>query len=139
MKARLLLCACLMTAPLMAPAIDNVALQKQTVTSTMLSFVETEQVTLTPLAPAETTPEKLTMLTLEPGTLKENILRINQALPCPWEIKWQGNNDYHVTGSATVMGKDFYEALGKILQYYPVHAEFYTKNHVLLIIPGKPL
>lgn len=136
MKVRLLLCVCLAIAPLISHAIDDTDQQKQNVASAMLPFVEEEKIVSIPLPVVKKEPIMVTMLTLEPGTLKENIERINQALPHPWDIKWQSNNDYRVTGNATVMGKDFYEALGKILQYYPLRAEFYTKNHVLSIVPG---
>ncbi|GEM_PF-3058295 len=81
-------------------------------------------------------PAKLTMLMLEPGTLKENIERMNQMLPNPWRIKWTSENDYLVTGNANVSGDNFYDAIGNLLKYYPVRAEFYTKNHVLSIVSG---
>lgn len=93
-------------------------------------------VEVTPIVAAQPEPVKLTMLMLEPGTLKENIERMNQMLPNPWRIKWVSENDYRVTGNANVSGDNFYDAIGNLLQYYPVRAEFYTKNHVLSIVPG---
>ena len=139
MKIQLLICAsCLMIASLVSLANDQPT-QPRGVASAILPFVEESAAPLPVAAPLpiiKKPPVMITMLTLEPGTLKENIERINQTLPYPWDIKWKGNNDYRVIGSATVMGKDLYEALDKILQYYPLRAEFYTKNHVLLIVPG---
>lgn len=107
------------------------------VQDSLVSFIEDSPHPLVALpVSAKKTSPVITLLTLEPGTLRQNLERINQALPEPWEIQWKIKNDYVVTGAATVVGKDFYEALEKILRYYPVNAVFYTKNHVLSIAPG---
>lgn len=74
-------------------------------------------------------------LDLQPGTLQENIERINKLQGNPWDIKWLAKNDYIVTGYPQVSGEDFYSAIGNLLQYYPLRAIFYKQNHVVAIVP----
>jgi hypothetical protein len=73
-------------------------------------------------------------VTLYPGSLKSNIVRISRAYG--WKhIIWTSGDDYHWIGKIRVAANNLPYILGKILKEYPLQADFYDGNHVLVIKP----
>ncbi len=78
--------------------------------------------------------QHINYVTLYPGSLKNNIVRISRAYG--WKhIIWASNDDYHWIGKIRVAANDLPYILGKILKEYPLQADFYDGNHVLVIKP----
>lgn len=71
-----------------------------------------------------------------PGTLKTNLERIMKN--SPYKLLWKSNYDYRVISQATIRGKNFDDALNKLLMNYPVEAIFYEQNDIMTIVPRKP-
>lgn len=72
--------------------------------------------------------------TVYPGSLQKNVRRI--AAQFGWyRVIWNLPTDYHWVGTATISGNDFKGIFEKFLQGYPVQAQFYKGNHVLIVIP----
>lgn len=73
-------------------------------------------------------------VTMYPGSLKNNLIRIARAYG--WKhIIWSTDEDYHWIGKIRVAANDLPDILGKILKDYPLQADFYNGNHVLVIKP----
>ena len=71
---------------------------------------------------------------LYPGSLKTNVLRLSRAYG--WKhIIWLSQDDYHWIGKVRVAANNLPDILGKILSDYPLQANFYEGNHVLVIKP----
>ncbi len=72
--------------------------------------------------------------TLYPGSLKYNIVRIAQSFG--WNtVVWSAPNDYSWVGTTTITASSFAGILRKLLVNYPLQAQFYQGNHVLVIAP----
>jgi hypothetical protein len=77
---------------------------------------------------------RLHYVTLYPGSLKSNLVRISRAYG--WKhIIWTSQDDYHWIGKIRVAANNLPDILGKILKDYPLQADFYDGNHVLVIKP----
>lgn len=73
-------------------------------------------------------------VTFYPGSLKNNIVRIARAYG--WKhIIWNSAEDYHWIGKIRVAANDLPDILRKLLKDYPLQADFYNGNHVLVIKP----
>lgn len=69
-----------------------------------------------------------------PGSLKSNIVRLSRAYG--WKhIIWQSQDDYHWIGKVRVAANNLPDILRKLLSDYPLQANFYDGNHVLVIKP----
>ncbi len=69
-----------------------------------------------------------------PGSLKLNVVRLARAYG--WKhIIWESPDDYHWIGKVRVAARDLPDILKKILEDYPIQANFYEGNHVLVIVP----
>ncbi len=69
-----------------------------------------------------------------PGSLKANVLRLARVYG--WkQFIWLPAEDYHWIGNVRINAKDLPSVLGKILENYPLQANFYAGNHVLVIKP----
>lgn len=74
------------------------------------------------------------MVTVYPGSLKQNIVRLSQSYG--WQhIIWLPNADYHWIGKVRVAANNLPDILRQILSDYPLQADFYMGNHVLVIEP----
>ncbi len=72
--------------------------------------------------------------TLYPGSLKYNIVRIAQSFG--WNtVVWNVPDDYNWVGTTTITATSFAGILRKLLLNYPLQAQFYQGNHVLVIVP----
>lgn len=73
-------------------------------------------------------------VTLYPGSLKNNLVRIARAYG--WKhIIWNSSEDYHWIGKIRVAANNLPDILRKLLKDYPLQANFYDGNHVLVIQP----
>jgi hypothetical protein len=71
---------------------------------------------------------------LSPGSLKQNVVDI--ARRYGWQtVVWNAPDDYPWVGRTTIRGQSLQEIFTKILQKYPLQAQFYQGNHVLAIVP----
>jgi len=69
-----------------------------------------------------------------PGSLRSNIRRI--AGEYGWHrVVWTLPKDYRWVGKTRISAKGLFGILGKLLKDYPLQAEFYKDNHVLVIVP----
>lgn len=69
-----------------------------------------------------------------PGSLKMNVLRLARVYG--WkQLIWLPADDYHWIGKVRIAAHDLPDILGKILKDYPLQANFYAGNHVLVIKP----
>ncbi len=69
-----------------------------------------------------------------PGSLKLNVIRLARAYG--WKhIIWLSEDDYHWIGKVRVAANNLPDILNKILVDYPLQANFYEGNHVLVITP----
>lgn len=76
----------------------------------------------------------MTSVKIEAGSLKANIVRLSQQFG--WQhVIWLPTADYHWIGNARVAAKNLPDILNKILINYPLQADFYLGNHVLVIKP----
>lgn len=85
---------------------------------------------------AQNTPQSLSAnsVTLTPGSLKVNIVRI--AKKFGWQrVVWKPSNDYKWVGTTQVYGNSAQVIFRKILADYPLQAQFYLGNHILVIVP----
>lgn len=80
--------------------------------------------------PSFMTP-KLT-ISLTPGSLQKNILRIANAHG--WPVVWKAK-DFAWVGNVEVSGSMLVDVMEKVLGKYPLQATFYEGNHVLVITP----
>lgn len=71
-----------------------------------------------------------------PGTLKTNLERIMK--DSPYKLLWNSNYDYRVVSQASIRGRNFDDALNRLLMNYPVEAIFYEQNSIMTIVPRKP-
>lgn len=72
-----------------------------------------------------------------PGSLKDNIERV-AASHCWYVVKWKADSDFEWVGSqhgTVIRASTLQEALRKVLQKYPLQAQFYMGNRVLAIEP----
>ena len=69
-----------------------------------------------------------------PGSLKGNIQRLADQYGWP-QVIWNVPNDYHWIGYVRVAGNNLPDILRNILANYPLQANFYQGNHVLVIQP----
>ncbi|PHQ78120.1 MAG: hypothetical protein COB66_09540 [Coxiella sp. (in: Bacteria)] len=77
---------------------------------------------------------RLHYVNIYPGSLKTNIVRLSRAYG--WKhIIWQSQDDYHWIGKVRVAANNLPDILKKILSDYPLQANFYAGNHVLVITP----
>lgn len=68
------------------------------------------------------------------GSLKANVVRLARVYG--WkQLIWLPTEDYHWIGSVRFSAQDLPSVLGKILEHYPLQANFYAGNHVLVIKP----
>ena len=82
----------------------------------------------------KTKQHRVRYVMLYPGSLKANIIRL--ARDTGWKhIIWQSDDDFHWIGKVRVAAKNLPDILNNILKDYPLQANFYTGNHVLVIIP----
>ena len=80
------------------------------------------------------THTRLHYVTLYPGSLKNNLVRIARAYG--WKhIIWKSQEDYHWIGKIRVAANNLPDILRKLLKEYPLQADFYDGNHVLVIQP----
>lgn len=78
--------------------------------------------------------DRMLVVTLYPGSLKANIVRI--ARNCGWNnVIWNVPEDYVWVGHTQIVGPDLYNVLFRILAKYPVQAQLYQGNRVLAIVP----
>lgn len=70
-----------------------------------------------------------------PGTLKSNLQRIMKTQN--WKMLWNSKYDYHVISEATIHGRNFQDALNKLLLNYPMQAVFYNQNDIMTIVSRK--
>jgi outer membrane protein assembly factor BamB len=69
-----------------------------------------------------------------PGSIRANIQRI--AKQHGWKtVVWKSSDDYNWHGTAVVEGSSLADVMEKILLDYPLQADFYQGNHVLVIQP----
>jgi len=69
-----------------------------------------------------------------PGSLRVNVERI--AGQYGWRhVVWSLPEDYRWVGKTRIAARGLSGILGKLLQDYPLQAQFYEGNHVLVIIP----
>lgn len=69
-----------------------------------------------------------------PGSVRANVERI--ANMYGWKtVVWKSAEDYSWHGTAVVKGVSLSDVMGKILSDYPLQADFYQGNHVLVIQP----
>ena len=72
-------------------------------------------------------------VTIYPGSLKSNIVRMARYFG--WKkIIWQPSVDYKWVGKTRLKAQSFFNVLQKILVNYPLQAQFYQGNHVLVIV-----
>lgn len=72
---------------------------------------------------------------LYPGSLKGNIERLAMN-HCWYVVKWKADSDFEWVGDergTDVRASNLQDALRKVLQKYPLQAQFYMGNHVLAI------
>lgn len=73
-------------------------------------------------------------VTLYPGSLETNVIRLSKSLG--WQhIIWLPSADYHWIGKVRVAANNLPDILRQILSDYPLQADFYVGNHVLVIKP----
>lgn len=82
----------------------------------------------------QNTHPSLHYVTLYPGSLRNNLVRIARAYG--WKhIIWNSAEDYHWIGKIRVAANNLPDILKKLLEEYPLQADFYEGNHVLVIKP----
>lgn len=68
------------------------------------------------------------------GSLKANILRLSKAYG--WSrVIWAAPNDYHWVGALHFSTQSYESVLWRVLKNYPLQANFYEGNRVLVIKP----
>lgn len=68
------------------------------------------------------------------GSLRDNLTRL--AVSYGWkDVVWLPSNDYQWHGRVTLRGKSLDRVLTTVLKRYPVQAQFYDGNHILVIAP----
>lgn len=79
----------------------------------------------------------ITTLNIQPGSLRANLERLSKENG--WkEPSWKDENDYMLKSSFTVTGKNFAEAVSKLLYYNPtVEAEVNTAELKIYVFEGK--
>ncbi len=76
----------------------------------------------------------LSQCVVYPGSLKSNIQRI--ASQYGWSrVVWTLPQDYRWVGKTRISGHSLSSILGKLLKDYPLQAQLYQGNHVLVITP----
>ncbi len=87
---------------------------------------------LAPLPRAYTPRTRPVTVTMLPGSIRANIIRI--AKQNGWRtVVWNAANDYSWVGKTTVTAPHLEGIFSKILADYPLQANFYDGNHVLAI------
>lgn len=91
-------------------------------------------VSTTPAAPKAPV---ITTLNIQPGSLRANLERLSKENG--WkEPSWKDENDYMLKSSFTVTGKNFAEAVSKLLYYNPtVEAEVNIAELKIYVFEGK--
>lgn len=69
-----------------------------------------------------------------PGSLRGNVIRLSQEYGWP-QVMWTVPDDYHWVGQVRVAANNLPDILRKILMNYPLQADFYEGNHVIVIKP----
>ena len=69
-----------------------------------------------------------------PGSLEDNINRLSREYGWP-QVVWSVPDDYHWVGHVRVAANNLPDILRNILMNYPLQANFYEGNHVLVITP----
>jgi len=73
-------------------------------------------------------------LTFYTGSLRDNLTRL--ASSYGWkDIVWLPRNDYQWHGRVTLQGKSLDRVLTQVLKRYPLQAQFYDGNHILVVAP----
>jgi|GEM_PF-1851054 len=73
-------------------------------------------------------------LTFYTGSLRENLKRL--AASYGWkDVVWLPQNDYQWHGRVTLQGKSLDRVLTQVLKRYPLQAQFYDGNHILVVAP----
>ena len=68
------------------------------------------------------------------GSLHDNVIRT--AHQFGWKhVLWHTQQDYTVVGSMSVRAPNYIHALGNVIAHYPLQAQFYQGNRVLVITP----
>lgn len=76
----------------------------------------------------------LSYATVYPGSLRQNIQRI--AGKYGWHrVIWRLSKDYRWVGKTRLSGYGLNGILVKLLKSYPVQAQLYEGNHILVIVP----
>lgn len=66
------------------------------------------------------------------GSMQANVTRLAHYFG--WQhVKWLPQVDYNWTGTTTMHAANFPTLLGVVLNHYPLQAQFYQGNHVLVI------
>lgn len=69
-----------------------------------------------------------------PGSLQGNINRLSRVYGWP-QVVWNVPDDYHWVGHVRVAANNLPDILRSILMNYPLQADFYEGNHILVIQP----
>lgn len=69
-----------------------------------------------------------------PGSLQQNIDRLAREYGWP-QVVWNVPDDYHWVGHVRVAANNLPDILRNILTNYPLQANFYQGNHILVIQP----
>lgn len=68
------------------------------------------------------------------GSLRDNVSRI--AKQFGWTtVVWKVSSDYRWVGTTKLFGQDVNAIFNALLAGYPLQANFYLGNHVLVIVP----
>jgi len=73
-------------------------------------------------------------ITLNNGSLRDNLERIAKTHGWP-KVAWNLPDDYRWVGHTRITANSLPSAFGKILNNYPVQAQFWRGNRVLAIVP----
>ncbi len=78
--------------------------------------------------------ERKTRTTVYAGSLRDNIKRI--AAHFGWKrVLWNAPYDFNWVGTTPIRARSLSSMLTVLLKNYPLQADFYAGNHVLVIMP----
>lgn len=71
-------------------------------------------------------------VTLYPGSMKANLTRLAHYFG--WHtVVWQPSVDFNWVGTTKIHADNFQDLLAQVLAQYPLQAQFYQGNHVLVV------
>ena len=76
---------------------------------------------------------KLYAVQIQSGSLNKALKTLS--IQFGWTLKWQVPSDYAWTGKVTIKGHNLPEILQTLLKDFPVQANFYQGNRVLVVSP----